>query len=155
MSPSLPPSSVSINETASTQLPSRHRMSEEADDHAVAEFTSESYSRACIYLITQLCHWREFFLVYVVSLISLMVSIGFWTGSYNLLLSLFMWVTMDHAWLAYALSLLVGWALMWATRGNALRTSRSQRTRSARHKPGDSRRDNSSSSRGRDCSGGG
>jgi hypothetical protein len=75
----------------------------------------DSYMRACSFLLGYLCSWRLFFRVYVASLVSLAASICFWTGAYNLLLEVFLWLANENETAAYTLNLVLGWALMWLT----------------------------------------
>lgn len=94
---------------------SRSELLAEEEDVGASASASPSYAGACLYLLTRLCSWRDLVRVYIASFVSLLASIAFWTGAYNLLLEFFFLVAGYRAALAYSLNLLIGWALMWLT----------------------------------------
>jgi len=74
-----------------------------------------SYWRALAFLICDLCNWHVVLDVYVASLLSLLASICFWTGSYNLILALSLFLCDQDETAAYVLNTIIGWILMWLT----------------------------------------
>jgi hypothetical protein len=114
LSPPAPSSRDDLVIGSSISPPPLHS-SDSGEEELLRSNSNQSYFRACSFLLSQLCSWRVFFKVYVSSIVSLLSSICFWTGAYNLLLALFLLISHHDQTLAYTLNLVIGWALMWST----------------------------------------